>query len=378
MRLELSQNIKKYRKEMSLTQEELAETFGVTVGAVSKWESGSTVPDIMTMMELADFFNVSMDVLLGYNLSSKSIDDIYHRLCNLTTEQKLDEAVSEAEKALVRYPTCFKIIMACATLYNVLFINGGKEDDAKHAVELYERALKYFSQNDNLSVTEVSIRMDIARLKSFNDTDGALIEFNKINHMGIADIESARLLFSKGETEEALARCTKAMLYNLMREHDIALNMSSIVASRGTKKDFKEAYDILDRGIAYIESAENGNICYATKLKINLLIIKAMTLCLLKEHDSMKRLIDEAGALAKRYDADPNNAFHNGMKFWYAKEDFMPYGFDDLGSSAIETIELLFADTPELYPAKETKEYKEAKKYWHNEAKEYWHSIKEQ
>ena len=68
MRLELSQNIKKYRKEMSLTQEELAETFGVTVGAVSKWESGSTVPDIMTMMELADFFNVSMDVLLGYNL----------------------------------------------------------------------------------------------------------------------------------------------------------------------------------------------------------------------------------------------------------------------------------------------------------------------
>ena len=51
MKLNLSENIKKYRKEMNLTQEGLAEAFGVTVGAVSKWESGSTVPDIMTMME---------------------------------------------------------------------------------------------------------------------------------------------------------------------------------------------------------------------------------------------------------------------------------------------------------------------------------------
>ena len=73
MKLNLSENIKKYRKEMNLTQEGLAEAFGVTVGAVSKWESGSTVPDIMTMMELADFFNVSMDILLGYNIPSKTI-----------------------------------------------------------------------------------------------------------------------------------------------------------------------------------------------------------------------------------------------------------------------------------------------------------------
>ena len=95
---------------MNLTQEELAEAFGVTVGAVSKWESGSTVPDIMTMMELADFFNISMDILLGYNMSSKRIDDITQRIFSLTKEQKYEEAVSEAEKALVRYPASFKII----------------------------------------------------------------------------------------------------------------------------------------------------------------------------------------------------------------------------------------------------------------------------
>ena len=50
MQLKLSENIKKYRKDMSLTQEALAEVLGVTVGAVSKWENGNNVPDVLMMM----------------------------------------------------------------------------------------------------------------------------------------------------------------------------------------------------------------------------------------------------------------------------------------------------------------------------------------
>ncbi len=83
MQLNLHENIKNYRKEMGLTQEALAEAFGVTVGAVSKWEGGSTVPDIVTLMELADFFNISMDVLGGYDMSSKRVTDIVKRINKL-------------------------------------------------------------------------------------------------------------------------------------------------------------------------------------------------------------------------------------------------------------------------------------------------------
>ena len=51
MQNNLSENIRANRKRMLLTQEQLAEAMGVTVGTVSKWENGNCVPDINTMMD---------------------------------------------------------------------------------------------------------------------------------------------------------------------------------------------------------------------------------------------------------------------------------------------------------------------------------------
>ena len=366
MKLKLSENIKKYRKEMNLTQEGLAEAFGVTVGAVSKWESGNTVPDIMTMMDLADFFNVSMDILLGYNISSKTIKDISDRIIRLAKNQKYTEAMSEAEKALVRYPASFKIVRACAFLYAILYTVNGKEEDAKKSIALHEKALTLLSQNDNPNFNEFTIRMNIAKLKIVIDSEGALAEFNKINYLGIADIDIARLLYKKGETDEALERYTKAFFYNLMKDFDLSLNMSLAIASRGTKKDFREACDLIDRSIAYSDSASLGKNCYTSKLKAILLIIKALALSCLTEYESMKSTIDEAYALAKKYDANPNNSFSSFIKFWHAKEDFKPLASDDLGQSAVRSIDNFFETG--LYSVQRNLEKNtlEAKKYWNS------------
>lgn len=366
MQLNLNKNIKKYRKEMNLTQEELAEAFGVTVGAVSKWESGSTVPDIMTMIELADFFNISMDILLGYNLSSKRIEDITQRIFSLAKEQKYEEAVSEAEKALVRYPASFKIIRACASMYAVLFLASGKKEDAKRSVELFEKALTLLSQNDDPDCSEFSIRMDIAKIKNYLDPDEALAEFGKINYLGIADIDIARLLHKKGETDEALDRYTKALFRNLMQEYDLSFNMSWAIMERGKNKDFRDACDLIDRSVAYIDSAGLGKICYISKMKVILLVIKALALSCLKEYEKMRKTIDEAYALAKKYDANPNNPFSDCIKFWYAKEEFNPIIGDDLGQSAVESIDNYLEK--KLYPAKEVLAHKtkEAEKYWNS------------
>ena len=50
-----------------MTQDELAKELGVTATAVSKWETGYTLPDILMLCALADFFDVTTDELLGRN-----------------------------------------------------------------------------------------------------------------------------------------------------------------------------------------------------------------------------------------------------------------------------------------------------------------------
>ncbi len=68
--MSLGNNIKKYRRELGITQEELAGILCVTSQAVSKWESGAGLPDITQVIPLAQALNVTTDALFGFNPDS--------------------------------------------------------------------------------------------------------------------------------------------------------------------------------------------------------------------------------------------------------------------------------------------------------------------
>ena len=52
--------LKILRKEKNLTQEQLAEQFNVSSRTISRWETGSNMPDLSLLVELADFYNVDI------------------------------------------------------------------------------------------------------------------------------------------------------------------------------------------------------------------------------------------------------------------------------------------------------------------------------
>lgn len=65
--MNLGKMILELRKKKNVTQDELAAELGVTAAAVSKWENGYTLPDILMLCALADYFAVTTDALLGRN-----------------------------------------------------------------------------------------------------------------------------------------------------------------------------------------------------------------------------------------------------------------------------------------------------------------------
>ncbi len=71
----LSDQIRKYRKEKGLLQDELAEKLGVSRQSISLWENGQTQPTIENILALARIFNVSTDAILGNTEEVKSQEE---------------------------------------------------------------------------------------------------------------------------------------------------------------------------------------------------------------------------------------------------------------------------------------------------------------
>ena len=82
----LAQNIKAFRKQNGLTQEEFAEKLGVTFQAVSKWETAKSAPDVTLLPLIAETFGCSIDDLFSYLPKSRR-----EPLCVLPGDQVPDE-----------------------------------------------------------------------------------------------------------------------------------------------------------------------------------------------------------------------------------------------------------------------------------------------
>lgn len=65
---------KELRNEKGLTQEQLAEHFGVSGRTVSRWETGSNMPDLDILIEMSDYYEVDLRELLDGERKSEKMD----------------------------------------------------------------------------------------------------------------------------------------------------------------------------------------------------------------------------------------------------------------------------------------------------------------
>lgn len=69
--MNLGSMLQELRKNKNITQEQVARELGVSVAAVSKWETNNSLPDILTLINLADYFEISLDEMTGRNQVQK-------------------------------------------------------------------------------------------------------------------------------------------------------------------------------------------------------------------------------------------------------------------------------------------------------------------
>ena len=103
--IKLGEKIKSLRKQKNISQETLANYLGVSFQAVSKWETGSTLPDVTMIPAIASFFGVSTDELFDFNLyeSEKQVKAICDEAYKYrTTDAEKSEKI--LREGLLRFP----------------------------------------------------------------------------------------------------------------------------------------------------------------------------------------------------------------------------------------------------------------------------------
>lgn len=120
---QIGENIAHLRRTHGMTQEELAAAIGVTAQSVSKWETGTTMPDIMLLPVIADIFSITVDSLYGRvkesepitreEIFSDTVDTLLKGICLYMAEDQDAEKYSKYRQALADDPHTKTGIMRC-------------------------------------------------------------------------------------------------------------------------------------------------------------------------------------------------------------------------------------------------------------------------
>lgn len=340
MNINLAENIRRFRKARGLTQQQLADALGVTVGAVYKWEADLSSPDLSLLVELADLFDTSVDVLLGYGIKCNKQADTAARLkAHLHNREK--EGLREADKALIRYPNSFDVVYGSAMLYyNFGFISRDRALLGR-AVELLERAVLLLGQNTDPQISELTIRIDMAAAWAGMGDDERMVEIlKKDNPRGINDdMIGLSLAGALNRPDEALSHLSSALVRNLASLIRIVMGYENVFLKR---HDYVSGRDLLRLALAFFDGFRvPGRSNLLDKPCAALFVVLAYAELQTGAQERAREALRRAKALAAAFDLSPAYSAE-GLRFVLGGKEHT--AFDDLGETAWDGVLELVKD----------------------------------
>ena len=283
-------------------------------------------------MEMADFFDTSIDVLLGYILKDNRIDATARRLRHCQRVKDLN-GLEEAEKALKKYPNSFIIVYRSAMLYQALGLH--KRDNAKlrRALELLEKARPLLHQNTNPRISEQTLYVAMAEIsQDLEDDERALELFRQHNTDGLYS-DSIGMILAKDakRAQEALPYLSESLL---IHEAALVRTVMGYLNLFLNSRDYAQAQALLAWALPIFTAMPRPE-CTSFMDKINSVfyLFQAHVLFKTGQPEEARTSAEEAHRLAVRFDAAPSYAADT-IRFAMPGEDSTVN--DDLGETAAQ------------------------------------------
>ncbi len=154
--MNLGEKIKSLRKKRGVSQEYLAERLGISFQAVSKWETGTTLPDVALIPAIASFFGVSTDELFDF--------DVYgtHKKVEAVVDEWKKYLDSDPDKAEEIIKDALKVYPGNEVLLNCLLSSLPLPERAEDAIEI-GRQLAANAEDDAVRIDAYSITAEAYR-----------------------------------------------------------------------------------------------------------------------------------------------------------------------------------------------------------------------
>ncbi len=151
--------LKLLRKDKNITQEQLAGYLGVSSQAVSRWECGTACPDISLLPQLADFFEITVDELLGVDEQEKhrEIDAIVSETSDQIDHNITEEPIRILRKGLNRYPNNDRLL--CTLMYALYAASEDEIFCKEHDAEIVSIADRIFTYSQNSKCRDEARRL---------------------------------------------------------------------------------------------------------------------------------------------------------------------------------------------------------------------------
>ena len=333
MKMMLAENIRRFRKERSLTQEQLSEALGVTAGAVYKWEAKLSIPELEMIVEMANLFDTSVDSLLGYEVRDNRLEATVRRLREYRRSKDWD-GLAEAEKALKKYPHSFRIVSASAALYRAFGTDSGDKALFQRARELLEQSLLLLSQNEDPQVSEQTIWGRIAETcLGLGETDKAVELWKAHNANGLYSHMIGNTLSQTGRVQEAQGFLSEALLKLLSDLNNTISGYMNVYMSRG---DYASCQAILGWAAGLLTGLRKGNKPnYFDRVSAAFYAALAGAQFLAGQDGEARDTLIKAKELAAFFDASPSYD-ESDIRFITRIEGASAH--DDLGMTAADAV----------------------------------------
>ena len=331
----LAENIRVFRKSMGLTQEQLAERLGVTLAAVSKWERGSSEPDLSFIMDLAELFHVSVDALIGFSMRGTDADTEADRIEGMDRKENIRKVVEEYDRALKKFPNHFRIVCGAALANQQLGVLYRQDAELKKALELFRHSIDLLPGNrDHPEISEALLRDEIAGCYSAMKNYGkAIEEYKKNNPTGHNDARIGCLyILNEKKPEEGITYTERSFFSNCI---DMITTMSGYTIYYLATARYDQGIRASEWTIRFLESLREDP---AGRSYLNKIIsLFYLSLAALQDGGGRPEEAEEslrtAFRIAADFDRDPIFTMENVILLRDAKDQGV---YDETGATAME------------------------------------------